>query len=107
MVDVVRERQPIDCDELDDLVAGLCGIDEDDEVGMTIVEKVFDVLIDDEGPLALLSPDVVVDVESFVGASVFTHRLNELELELGILTAPTVDLAAFRRRDGLRLRTGE
>ena len=106
MVAVVREHQPVEFDELDELVAKQCGIDLEDGVGRAILDEVAEFLTADDGPLALLAGDLVIEVETLVGRSAFTHRINDAELALGYLAAPTVDLAAFRRRRNLRLPSG-
>jgi hypothetical protein len=76
------------------------------EPGSEIIGEVADRLTEDDAPLAMLAGDMVVEVASLVRGSVLTHRLNASDLDLGVLTASTFDLAGFVRFDDLRLGDG-
>lgn len=68
-----------------------------------LVDRVLDHLID--GPLHWLSDDQTVVFHDTVAQRTFTHRFNEAERELGVLTV-SFDLAAFGRFDTVRLADG-
>lgn len=68
-----------------------------------LVDMVVDSLID--GPLHLLPNDGVVYVPGLVAGRTFTHRLNDAEAELEVVTA-AIDLGAFTSFDEFRLPDG-
>lgn len=93
---LVEDWQPIPIDTLEARVGEHLGIAVDEEPARTLVDDVFDRLIVDEGPLALLPDDRVVEPVSLCGAIVLTHRMTEAEREAGVLTLGA-DLAGFWR----------
>lgn len=105
MVDTARALQPVDVDELEERVAARLGIDLDDEPTATVFDRVSDRLLDGDGPLELVAPDLVVDVASITEGIVLTHRLAEAEVATGELDG-RFDLAGYRRRPDLRLGDG-
>lgn len=101
-VDAVRARPGISVDEhTDGLVASLSA--SGSEVVRSLVDRVVEDLSD--GPLHFLPGDVTAHVPDLVDGRVFTHRFNEVEAELGVLTAG-FDLGAFARFDAVRLADG-
>jgi len=68
-----------------------------------LVDRVLEHLVD--GPLHWLAGDVTVVVHDAIAGRVFTHRFNEAEQELEVLTV-SVDLAAYGRFDVIRLADG-
>ncbi|MDQ3152882.1 MAG: SEC-C domain-containing protein, partial [Actinomycetota bacterium] len=96
IVDIVRDRQPIDADELDRLVSERIGMPLDDQLTEALLDQVHEQLLDD-GPLAMLPPDVVVHVPSLTAGIVLTHRLTEAEREAGVLYVG--DLPGFGRTE--------
>lgn len=95
IVEVIRDRQPIGADEVDRLVAERLGLPAGDPLTETLLDQVQEHLLDDDGPLVILAPDVLVHVPSLVDGIVLTHRLTDAEREAGVLYA--ADLPAFRR----------
>ena len=77
------------------------------DAGMTIlvplVEGVLDHLID--GPLHWLPDDSTVVFHDTIARRTFTHRFNDAERDLGILTV-SVDLAGYGRFDEVHLPDG-
>jgi hypothetical protein len=105
ILDVVRERQSIDADMVDGLVAKRLGLLVDDPLTETLLDRVHDYLLDD-GPLALLAGDLMVHVPSLVENIVLTHRLTEDERRTGVLTAtdlPGLDRLGPLHHDGSRV----
>lgn len=105
MVETARALQPVEADELEELVAARLGLDLDDAVTRNLVDQVSDRLLDGDGPLEFVAPDLVVDVASITEGMVLTHRLEEPEVSTGVLEA-AIDLAGYRRRSDLRLADG-
>ncbi|MGH3900112.1 MAG: SEC-C domain-containing protein [Pseudonocardiaceae bacterium] len=105
VLDIVGDRQSIEVDKLDELVAQRLGVDADDPVIEVLLDRVSDQLISSNGPLEMLAGDLVVHVESVTRGSVLTHRLSDAERRTGLLAAG-VDLAGFRRRTELELAGG-
>ena len=95
ILEVLRDRQPIGADEVDRLVAERLGLPADDPLAETLLDRVQEHLLDDDGPLVMLAPDILVHVPSLVDGVVLTHRLTEVEREVGVLYAG--DLPGFRR----------
>ncbi|MDQ3988113.1 MAG: hypothetical protein M3291_02745, partial [Actinomycetota bacterium] len=85
ILEVLRDRQPIGADEVDRLVAERLGLPADDSLTETLLDRVQEQLLDDDGPLVMLAPDVLVHVPSLVEGVVLTHRLTEAEREAGVL----------------------
>lgn len=83
---VVRDHQPVGAAEVDRLVAERLGLAPDDPVAESMLDRVQDQLLDD-GPLAMLPPDLLVHVPSLVEGIVLTHRLTEQEGRTGVLVA--------------------
>lgn len=106
MLDIVRERQPIGMEALDELVAARLGLPTDDPVAEMLLGRVGDGLIHCDGPLELLVDDLVVHVGSLIEPIVLTHRLTADERSSGVLPLG-IDLAGFRRCTGLRLPDGD
>lgn len=106
MLDIVRERQPVAAEELDELVAARLGLPADDPVADALLDRITDELIHCDGPLELLADDLVVHVGSLIEPIVLTHRLTADERSSGVLPLG-IDLAGFRRRTGLRLPGGD
>jgi hypothetical protein len=104
-VDLVRAHQPVDADELDRRMRDHFGRDEDDAAFEDLADELFEELTDASGPLALLAGDQIVDVASLTAGVVLTHRLNDAERELGVVTV-ACDLALFERFDTLELAEG-
>ncbi|MDQ3275887.1 MAG: hypothetical protein M3Q39_12900, partial [Actinomycetota bacterium] len=96
IVDIVCDRQPIDAEELDRLVCERLGMPLDDPLTETLFDRVQEHLLDD-GPLAMLPPDVFVHVPSLTAGIVLTHRLTEAEREAGVLLVG--DLPGFGRTE--------
>ena len=105
LLQLVRTHQPIDADELDRRVRDHFGRAEDDAEFEELADHLFDELTDVSGPLALLAGDWIVDIASFTAGVVLTHRLNDAERELGVVTVAR-DLALFDRFDTLELAEG-
>ncbi len=72
-----------------------------------IVEQLADRVVEQllSGPLHWLPGDLTVYVPDLVDGRTFTHRHNEAEAELGVLTVG-FDLGAFTRFDTVRLADG-
>lgn len=107
IVEVVRERQPIGADEVDRLAAERLGLVADDPVTEALLDRVQDHLLDD-GPLAMLPPDLLVHVPSLVEGIVLTHRLTEDERRTGVLVAtdlPGLDRLGPLHHDRARVHT--
>ncbi len=100
-VEIARARPGIDVDE--HLAAVLASLGS----GGMVVEELVDRVIDDlvEGPLYWLPGDRTIVVPDLVAGRVFTHRLNEAEAELGLLSV-AFDLGALARIDTVRLSDG-
>lgn len=61
IIEVVRDRQPVDADEVDLVVAQELDLPLDDPLTDTLLDKVHQYLLDDaEDPLAMLAPDRLV-----------------------------------------------
>jgi hypothetical protein len=69
----------------------------------SLADEVLEQLV--EGPLHWLADDATVVFHDTIAGRTFTHRLTDVELELGFLTV-SVDLAAFGRFDVTRLADG-
>lgn len=76
----------------------------DDPLAPELVDHALDALMD-EGPIALLAGDQVVDVMALTESIVLTHRLGNDERTLDVLRIG-FDLAAFVRRSTPRLPDG-
>ncbi|MFI5040779.1 MAG: YecA family protein [Acidimicrobiales bacterium] len=105
LIDVVRSHQGIDAEEADGLVLAALRRGPDDELVRMLVDRVTEQLVDDDGPLAWLADDRTVHVGDLTAGVVMTHRLSDTERRLGLLNT-SFDLAAFVRRDELRLPDG-
>lgn len=104
-LDVARNRGPLEAAELDRLAAAHLGVSIDDPVIREMIDQLAERLTDENGPLALLTGDVVAHVESVTAGIVLTHRLTEAEQRSGMLHAG-VDLVGFQRRGGLQQPSG-
>jgi hypothetical protein len=105
LVELVRTHQPVHADELDRKLRDHFGRDEDDAAFADLADDRFEELTDESGPLALLAGDRIVEVASLSAGVVLTHRLNDAERELGVITV-ACDLALFERFDTLELAAG-
>lgn len=106
LIELARAEPGIDVDEhLDSAIESFDATQSD--LLRPLVEDMIEHLVDDmvEGPLAWLTGDRTVLVPDLVAPATFTHRYNESEAALGILTA-AFDLGAFRRFDVLELSDG-
>jgi hypothetical protein len=94
------------------------GISADEHVGRTIAslgvaagERILEPMVDGvldqlvAGPLHWLAGDVTVVFHDTIAGRTFTHRFNEAERDLEVLTV-SVDLAGFGRFDTVRLPDG-
>lgn len=104
LIEIARERQPIEADDLDRLAAERLGLDLDDEVEEELLDGVCDRLVD-EGVLEYLAADLMVHVASLTEGIVLTHRLNDAEISVGVMSA-VFDLAGFDHFADLRLTDG-
>ncbi len=102
VLELTRANPGIEVDELFDAVLESLGSDAAPVVG-PLVDRVFDGLLD--GPLHLLPGDFTVVVPDLVAGTTFTHRLNETEAELGLLSV-AFDLGALARIDTVKLADG-
>lgn len=101
LVNAFRAEPGCDLDELVESIADSAGPNR--ELVQPIVDQVLDHLLD--GPLQLLPDDRIVVIPDLISDAVFTHRVNELEIELDSLTV-AFDLGAFSRIDRLTLVDG-
>ncbi|GEM_PF-209524 len=106
MVAIVRDRQPIDVEELESLAMDRLGLTRGQEPFETLLDTVSDRAMDPEGPLALLAGDRVVEPRSLFAGIVLTHRLSEAEQATDSLTVG-VDLAGFGREEPHLTNLGE
>jgi hypothetical protein len=102
LVEVVRSDQGISADDHFEAVVASFAPANGEELE-TIVDRMLDELV--EGPVHWLTGDRTVYVPDLVAPAIFTHRYNESEAELGVLTAG-FDLGAFSRFDVLELDDG-
>ncbi|MGH9276667.1 MAG: YecA family protein [Acidimicrobiales bacterium] len=105
ILDAVRTTDGATADEVDRLVMARLGRRTGEGPAQALVDRVFERLIEDDGTLALLAGDQVVDVDGITSGIVLTHRLSEVEHELGMMRAG-FDLAGFARRRDLHLADG-
>ncbi|WP_147262035.1 SEC-C domain-containing protein [Blastococcus sp. TF02A-26] len=106
IIEVVGERQPVAADEVDRMVAERLGLSVDDPLTETLLDRVSDHLLDEDGPVALLAGDLMVHVPSLVENVVLTHRLTEDEQRTGVLAAadlPGLDRLRPLQLDGSRV----
>jgi SEC-C motif len=102
LIDVARASQGIGAEEHCDRALAIVS-----PTGSPLVESMIDKVLDHliGGPLDWLPRDLTVHVADLVDGRTFTHRFNEGEAELDILTAG-FDLGAFARFDTVRLADG-
>lgn len=105
IIDAVRAHPCIGDSDLDRVVLERLGRQPDDELVTLLIERCTEYLLDEDGPLALLTGDRTVHVGDLTAGIVATHRLTDAERESGAL-ATSFDLAGFRRRDRLSLPDG-
>ncbi len=98
----VRLHQPIPEDELDRKVAERLGLDAESEVVEDLLDDASDDLFEPNGSFCCLDGDRVIEIESFTAGITLTHRLNDVELQLGLINI-AFDLAPFGLHDELRL----
>lgn len=94
---VVAAGSPLPAEDLEARTLALLGRAESDALAMTLVERLADQLMDDDGPIALLAGDLVVNVDGITTEIVLTHRLSGAEHDLDTLYVG-FDLAGFARR---------
>jgi hypothetical protein len=99
----VRAEPGITANELVDRAVEMSGSPASSQVLEPMVDRVLERLVD--GPLHWLAGDETVVFHDAIVGRTFTHRLNDGERELGMLTV-SVDLAAFDRFDVVRLEDG-
>lgn len=99
----VRAEPGISANELVDRAVEMFGSPASSQVLEPMVDLVLERLVD--GPLHWLAGDATVVFHDAIVGRTFTHRLNDGERELGMLTV-SVDLAAFDRFDVVRLEDG-
>ncbi|MGH9264113.1 MAG: YecA family protein [Acidimicrobiales bacterium] len=102
---IVADGSAVRASDLDLTVLTRLGRAATDPLAMEIVDRVMDRLVDDDGPIALLAGDRVVDVGALTGGIVLTHRLSAAERDLDVLPVD-FDLAGFARRPEPRLADG-
>jgi hypothetical protein len=102
---VLAGGHPIDADDVDAGVLARLGRADTDPLAVLMVDRVMDRLMDDDGPIALLAGDQVVDVGTLTAAIVLTHRVTRAERDLDVL-ALDFDLAGFARRTDPHLTDG-
>ncbi len=103
LVAVVRASPGIEVGEHLERTLALLGSGGNRRILESMADRVLDRLI--RGPLHWLAGDATVVFHDTIAGRMFTHRLNEVERELGVLTA-SVDLAGFGRFDVVRLADG-
>lgn len=104
---ITSARRGIAIDELREGVLGALGREPLDELAAGIVGRVIEQQWADGGRLVLLADDVLVHLPSASAGAVLTHRVNESELELGVLSCAGTDLALFAWNEDLRVPSGE
>ena len=102
---IVAGGAPVSAEDLDAGVLARLGRAATDALAVLIVDRVLDRLMDDDGPIAMLAGDQVVDVGALTAAIVLTHRLTQAEHD-GDLLALDFDLAGFARRGDPQLADG-
>jgi len=102
LLKITRASPGIEADDLVDAVLESLGSGSGPVVGR-LVEQVFDELLN--GPLHLLPGDQTVVVPDLVAGATFTHRFNEAEAQLSLLSV-AFDLGALDRIDTIRLPDG-
>ncbi len=103
---VLAGSNPVSAEELDAGVLARTGRAATDVLAVLMVDRVLDrLLMDDDGPIAMLAGDLVVDVGALTADIVLTHRLRGHEHDLDLL-ALNFDLAGFARRGDPHLADG-
>jgi hypothetical protein len=100
---VARANPGITADEHVERVLTMLGSSTSDRILEPLLQRVLDHLV--EGPLHWLPGDETVVFHDAIAGRVFTHRFNDAEREMGVVTV-SVDLAAFGRFDVVRLADG-
>jgi hypothetical protein len=78
-----------------------------DDTARIVTDAVIDRGLEVEGAVILLSGDRVVHPATLTHGIVLTHRFNESEAELGVLSCVGTDLSGFAWRDDLRSGDGD
>lgn len=104
---IASTQRGISIDDLEEAVLGMLGREPHDELAAGVVERVIEHAWDDGGRLVLLAKDVLLHLPSATAGAVLTHRVNESELEIGVLSCVGSDLALFAWNEELRLPSGE
>lgn len=103
LVGIVRDTPGLTADEHVERAVAVLGPPTTGGLLETLVERTLDHLV--EGPLHWLAGDVTVAYFEAIAGRTFTHRFNDAERELGVLTV-SVDLAGYQRFDSVRLADG-
>ncbi len=103
LVAVVRAEPGIKADDHVERALAMLGSESGRRILEPMADRVLDHLVD--GPLRWLAGDVTVVFHDTIGGRTFTHRFNDAERELEVLTV-SVDLAAYGRFDVVRLADG-
>ena len=103
---VAATRPGIPLVDLEDAVVFALGRD-DDGLAASLVTRVIEHGLDDDGRLLLLAEDRVAHLPSLTAGAVLTHQLTETDVELGVLNCIATDLAPFAWMDDVRLASGE
>lgn len=103
LVEIIRDTPGLAVDEHVERAVAVLGPPTTGGLLETLVERSLDHLV--EGPLHWLAGDVTVGYFDAIAGRTFTHRLNDAERELGVLTV-SVDLAGYQRFDSVRLGDG-
>lgn len=103
LVAVVRAEPGINADDHVERALAMLGSASSTRILEAMADRVLEHLVD--GPLHWLAGDETVAFYDTVAGRTFTHRFNDAERELGVLTV-SVDLAAHGRFDTVRLADG-
>lgn len=98
MLTIVRERQPIELEEMEGFVWSTLGLPQGQEPFATYLDRVVERIMEPEGQLVLLAGDVVVEPVSLCEGIVLTHRLTQDDRDLDALPLD-VDLCVFARHE--------
>lgn len=101
LLEIARSQPGIDAFEY--LKAASASLRPDSRLVTSMIEQAWEHL--SQGPLHTLHPARVVVIPDLVADTSFTHRLNESEASLGVLTA-AFDLGALSRFETIRLDDG-
>ncbi len=103
LVGIARATPGLDADDHIQQAVAALGSGAGGRVLQALVERVLDALV--EGPLHWLADDVTVAFFDTIAGRTFTHRFNDSEREMGVLSI-SVDIAGYQRFDSVRLADG-